>query len=63
MTYLYVRTLGLLAGRFDEGERGANLAEYALLLALIAIVCFAAVGVLGQATSRPLSGISEPLSR
>lgn len=28
-------------------ERGASLVEYALLLALIAIVCLAAVGALG----------------
>ncbi|MBA2283297.1 MAG: Flp family type IVb pilin [Actinomycetota bacterium] len=31
----------------DTTERGASLVEYALLLALIAIVCLAAVAVIG----------------
>ncbi len=33
----------------DEAEAGQGLAEYALILALIALVCAAAVGGLGQA--------------
>ncbi len=41
-----------------EGERGASLVEYALLLVLIAIVCVSAVTVLGQATSTPFSNLS-----
>ncbi|MGE0877796.1 MAG: Flp family type IVb pilin [Acidimicrobiia bacterium] len=32
-------------------DSGASLVEYALLLALIAMVCFAAVGFLGGKTS------------
>ena len=35
----------------DRGDRGASLVEYALLVALIALVCFAAVGFLGGETS------------
>lgn len=31
------------------GEEGQGLAEYALILALIALVCVAALGTLGQA--------------
>lgn len=31
-------------------ERGASLVEYALLLALVAIVCLVALGMLGSAT-------------
>jgi Flp pilus assembly pilin Flp len=34
----------------DRDDRGASLVEYALLLALIAIVCVAALGVLGGIT-------------
>jgi pilus assembly protein Flp/PilA len=37
--------------RFADGERGASLVEYALLVALIAIVCVAAVAFFGGAVS------------
>ncbi len=33
------------------GERGSSLVEYALLLALIAVVCFAAVSLFGETNS------------
>ena len=36
-----------LRARFGRTERGASLVEYALLLALIAVVCIAAVSLLG----------------
>jgi Flp pilus assembly pilin Flp len=36
-------------------ERGAGLVEYAMLMALIAIVCFAAIGLLGKNTSNNFS--------
>ena len=45
----------------QSDERGASLVEYALLLALIAAVCFAAVGLLGTGTSKPLSGFGNSL--
>ena len=32
-------------------ERGASLVEYALLLALIAVVCIAAIGFIGSAAN------------
>jgi pilus assembly protein Flp/PilA len=47
--------------RATRSERGASLVEYALLLALIAMVCFAAVGLLGNSTSTPLSGVGNSL--
>ena len=34
-----------------RGERGASLVEYALLVALIAVVCIAAVTFLGKSSS------------
>ncbi|GIU83369.1 MAG: hypothetical protein KatS3mg008_0144 [Acidimicrobiales bacterium] len=37
-------------------ERGANLIEYAFLLALIVIVCLAAVTMLGETTNSELYG-------
>jgi len=36
-----------LSARLTKTERGASLVEYALLLALIAVVCVAAVTALG----------------
>ena len=36
-----------MRARFGESERGASLVEYALLVALIAVVCIAAVTLLG----------------
>ncbi|MCU1497671.1 MAG: hypothetical protein JWM47_1624 [Acidimicrobiales bacterium] len=34
-----------------DGERGASLVEYALLLAVIAVVCFSAVAFFGESNS------------
>ncbi len=38
-----------------DDERGASLVEYALLVALIALVCFVAVEFLGSATGSELT--------
>ncbi len=37
-----------LRARFGESDRGASMVEYALLVALIAVVCIGAVKILGQ---------------
>ena len=42
-------------------ERGASLVEYALLVALIAIVCIAAITLLGQSASSKFSDVSGSL--
>ena len=42
-----------------RGERGANLVEYALLVAMIAIVCVGAVRALGGTTNEPYSAIES----
>lgn len=39
-------------------DRGASLVEYALLIALIALVCVAAVATLGGATGDAFSSVS-----
>ncbi len=36
-----------LRAKFGRDERGASLVEYALLVALIAVVCIVAIGFLG----------------
>ena len=46
------RAFGRAFGRADEG---ATVAEYALLVALVALVVFAAVTVLGTTTSDKLA--------
>lgn len=43
-------------------ERGASLVEYALLMALIAVVCIAAVTSLGQTIQEPYSNAGSTLA-
>ena len=50
-----------LWARATRSERGASLVEYALLLALIAMVCIAAVTLLGNSVSTRLSGTGGSL--
>ena len=47
-------TLQQAIWRADRDERGASLVEYALLVALIAVVCIVAVTFLGNAGSGKL---------
>jgi len=42
-------------------ERGASLVEYALLVALIAVVCIAAVSALGNAASSNFNEVSSSI--
>jgi len=51
-----VRMRGLLALLGDD--RGATAIEYALMLALIAMVVFVAVQFLGQSTSNAFNSVS-----
>ena len=43
-------------------ERGASLVEYALLVALIAVVCIAAVSLLGSSASTKFSTVGSAIS-
>jgi pilus assembly protein Flp/PilA len=51
-----------LRARFGKDERGASLVEYALLVALIAVVCIGAVSFLGGAASTKLSSVGKAIS-
>jgi pilus assembly protein Flp/PilA len=53
-------TLLRFVARF-EGEKGQTLAEYGLILALIAVVCIAALGVLGLVLAGQLDAITAAL--
>lgn len=46
----------------DESEKGASLVEYALLVALIAIVCIVAVRTLGGTISNQFVNMNNGLS-
>lgn len=45
-----------------QGERGANLVEYILLIAFIAIIVIVAVKVLGRTISKQFSSTNSNLS-
>ncbi len=51
-----------LRARFTDSERGASLVEYALLVALIAVVCIAAVTILGSNASSKFSRVGSSIN-
>jgi Flp pilus assembly pilin Flp len=51
----------LLARLNVRSERGAALVEYAFLLALIAMVCILAIGVVGEKTDAKLDSIGSSI--
>jgi pilus assembly protein Flp/PilA len=50
-----------IRARFGNDERGASLVEYALLVALIAVVCIGAVTLLGKSASSKFSNVASSL--
>lgn len=48
--------------RLRKNERGASLVEYALLVALIAVVCVAAVTIFGTRTGDSLNSTASKIS-
>lgn len=51
-----------LRALFGRSERGAALVEYALLLALIAVVCIIALTTLGEQASDKFSKVGASIS-
>lgn len=51
-----------VASRVTKDERGASMVEYALLLALIAVVCIAAVKTLGSSAAQKFTDVSNNVS-
>ena len=51
-----------LRARLVGDDRGASLVEYALLVALIAVVCIAAISLLGNAAASKFSSIGDTIS-
>ena len=50
-----------IRARFGRDEEGASLVEYALLVALIAIVCILAITFLGREASEKFSNVGSHL--
>jgi pilus assembly protein Flp/PilA len=48
--------------RFGKDERGASLVEYALLVALIAVVCIVAITFVGRQASTKFSNVGSNLN-
>ena len=51
-----------LRARFADSDRGASLVEYALLVALIAVVCIAAVTLLGTSASSKFDTVGNSIN-
>ena len=51
-----------LRARFGRSERGAALVEYALLVALIGVVCIIAITLLGKNASNKFQNIANSLN-
>ena len=50
-----------IRARFARDERGASLVEYALLVALIAVVCIVAIQLLGTNASSKFSSVGSQI--
>ena len=51
-----------LRARFGDDERGASLVEYALLVALIAVVCIVAVTFLGSSAQSKFNTVGSSIN-
>jgi pilus assembly protein Flp/PilA len=51
-----------LRARFGNDERGASLVEYALLVALIAVVCIGAVSFIGGSAKSKFNTVGSSIS-
>ena len=51
-----------LLNRFRRDEQGAALVEYGILVGLIAVICIAAVAIVGTQVSTAFSNIASALT-
>lgn len=61
-TYLSGYIAPYLRARFGNDERGASLVEYALLVALIAVVCIGAVSFIGGSAKTKFNTVGSSIS-
>ena len=60
---MHTDIVNYLQARFANTERGAALVEYALLLALIAVVCIAALTALGGDASSKFDSVGDSIAK
>ncbi|MDQ3896098.1 MAG: Flp family type IVb pilin [Actinomycetota bacterium] len=60
---MFMEIVNYMQARFARTERGAALVEYALLLALIAVVCIVALTQLGGDASKKFNDIGASISK
>ena len=58
---IWLRLANLVFTSTRDDDRGASLVEYALVLALIAVICIAGLRVLGTSTSTSYSRSNSSL--
>ena len=51
-----------LRARFGDSDRGASMVEYALLVALIAVICIIALQFLGKEASSSFNSTGKAIS-
>ena len=51
-----------MRARFADSDRGATMVEYALMVALIAVVCIAAVSLIGNSASSKFSTVGNSIN-
>ena len=59
---MYMDIVNWMQARFTKTERGAALVEYALLLALIAVVCIVALTQLGHQASSKFQNVGNSIA-
>jgi pilus assembly protein Flp/PilA len=62
VTYFHDHVAPFVRARRGRSERGASLVEYALLVALIAVVCIVAITFIGTRASDKFSEVGSKLS-
>ena len=51
-----------IRARFARSERGASLVEYALLVALIAVVCIVAISFIGTSAKSTFNSVGSSIN-
>ncbi len=61
ITFFNQYVASFVRARFGRSERGASLVEYVLLVSLIAVVCIAAISLLGKSASTKFSSVGSSI--
>ncbi len=61
MLHFLVTLQTLIAERVERNDKGATMVEYGLMVALIAVVCIVAVGLIGERLDAMFDGVANEL--